>query len=626
MRKASVLKNAKPLAMGLLLPFLMLAAPVDISAGTDIGAEDYHQLLLGYSDSAEQPSSLAVGDFDGDGIDDLAIGVRYEDYRNVNNTGIVSVFYGASDIRDLPDPAFVRQDEDVYFYGGAENDCIGFIVAAGDLNNDDIDDLVVMAQQDSDYENSKIYVLYGPLGSENALLSNEADVEISRDDAAYFAAMAVGDMNHDGIDDLVIADVLTGILSEAPYHVSRKDVGPHGAVYAVFGKTVALPGTIDLDSTSVLTITRDSDTEAFQAYSLAIGDVNGDDYGDLAIGAPKDDGIMTSLEKAGRIHVVFGKDWGTTTAASIETDEDVVIYGAVGGDRIGGWLTSTSVAAHPLDIGDVNDDEVGDLIIGAPDSGLDVINGASIGKVDVVFGDASLSNKDLFEDFDLRLLLEDSNDSKNYTGYAVSVADVNCDGVGDIVASSARAYLAGGVSHSSDGAVFAVLGNSSLSGTKYLTLNGESYDADFMVFAPTIPHILGGGHMGSNLAIGDLNDNQSPDLVMGAPKGYTDNMGWSAFFFDPLCTEVFVSLDGVCGGKFPCHVKPQDGENKMIDGAVMKIAQGTYTGDLEIDFSYEIPMQGGWNSSFTQIADSSVIDGMITITGGPAVFENIAVQ
>ena len=188
---------------------------------------------------------------------------------------------------------------------------------------------------------------------------------VSNNDFSGVSVSNAGDVNGDGFDDLII-----GAWGDDPNGASS------GASFVVFGKT---------DGTAVELSAIEAGSGGFvingvsnydrSGYSVSsAGDVNGDGFDDLIIGAKGDD---PNGEKSGASFVVFGKTDGTAVELSaIEAGTGgFVINGVSNGDNSGFSVSSA---------GDVNGDGFDDLIIGAWG---DDPNGEGSGASFVVFGD-----------------------------------------------------------------------------------------------------------------------------------------------------------------------------------------------------------------------------------------------
>lgn len=302
--------------------------------------------------------------------------------------------------------------------GIGSNDFAGYSVSgAGDVNGDGLDDVIIGAPNAAES-----YVVFGKVDSTTVDLASVAAGTGGFVISGAWSGKSVsgaGDVNGDGLDDVIVG---------APGAVSFA-----GASYVVFGKT---------DGTAVELTTVSAGTGGFAMNGIVIGDssgesvsgagdVNGDGLDDVIVGA------MRANSFAGESYVVFGKADGTAVnlSAVVAGTGGFVIDGAVSLDRAG---VSVSGA------GDVNGDGLDDVIVGAylADSSFGVTGGRSY----VVFGktDGSAVDLSVIAAGTGGFVLNGIDDDDR-TGRSVSNAgDVNGDGKSDLIVSAYRANSGAG--------------------------------------------------------------------------------------------------------------------------------------------------------------------------------------
>ncbi len=301
--------------------------------------------------------AIATGDFDRDGYDDLAVGAPYED-SSASDAGVVSVFYGDRDglrwdnVQDLAQGRGGIDGSPEYY------DRFGWALAAGDFNGDGYDDLAVGVPSETlssgSYQGEgAIQVFFGSgfglnlAGDDFVHQSEIANGGSGEDGDEFGAALAAGDFDHDGYDDLAI-----GVPKE-----DLNGVVDCGAV------TVVMGGAAGLDKSRGVTLWQNGTSTLGAAESwdrfgsiLATGDLNGDGFEELVVGVPDED--VDILGAAGAINLFPGSPSGLTYNGSLYLHQSSpgVPDDAETGDRFG---QSVLVAR-------LHGATYGDLLVGAP--------------------------------------------------------------------------------------------------------------------------------------------------------------------------------------------------------------------------------------------------------------------
>ena len=380
-------------------------------------------------------------------------------------------------------------------------DGAGFsIQSAGDVNGDGLADIIIGAPYANPNGNDSgaAYVVFGKTGGLSATVELSAlsgsDGFVIRGAAAGnrfgHSVGGAGDVNNDGFGDVIV-----GAIAATPNGALS------GAAYVVFGAAssgpfVEVSGLVGTNGFSMIGAA--AGDQAGDSVS-GLGDVNGDGFDDVGIGASGND-IYNS--NAGAAYVVFGNSTfgATISLASLSGPDGAMIVGANANDFLGGSVSSA---------GDVNKDGMPDIIVGA--TGSD-IGGVDSGAAYVILGSPTFPSLIDVSSLSGGLTIAGAA-AGSLAGYSVSAAgDINGDSYGDVIIGAPFGFSSGNA-----GASYVVLGSQALGGTVQLNnLNGFN---GFKIQSQS-----GTEHFGTRVsAAGDVNFDGTADLIAGANGADTSN-------------------------------------------------------------------------------------------------------
>jgi len=406
------------------------------------------------------------------------------------------------------------------------------VVGNGDVDADGLADFLIGAPGNDEGETAagQIYLILGKTLNEEEISLQENIIFTGE---RYSAGSSLGflpDLDNDSMDEIVIGEPL------------------NKRVYIFKSQSIMTSSLQDADC-----IIEGAEAGDYMGWSIAsAGDVDGDNKGDLIIGADGRDHILDTtgtayllrgrdLDESGLIYIneistsLMGTSQGEKAGVSVASAGDVdgdglddLLIGAKGNQEMGPEVGAAYLVLaqdinfydptelpqigyqflgeNPLDeagsavagVGDINADGRDDFLIGAPSS---VYNHQGMGTVYGIFGEAMSSQQYLLSNAPIVI---EGLFPQDHTGHAVSAAgDIDQDGFMDISISSPSLYF-----HNHGGAVYVIKGSQIHQGGSF-----SVQDADFVFKGEN-----GGDMLGFSLGFaGDVYGNGSQALLIGAP-------------------------------------------------------------------------------------------------------------
>jgi FG-GAP repeat len=393
-----------------------LAHPIDLGALS--GTDGVRLVGAGQGDFSGQSVSGA-GDVDGDGHADFLIGAAGADAGGAES-GETYLIFGSTALSHPIDLGTVSGTVGLRINGIDAGDESGRVAGAGDVNSDGFDDFLIGAP---DADGGEAYLIFGgpsiphplDLGALNGTNGVRFDSAGTYDNSGW-AVSGAGDVNGDGLPDFLIGAYGAWVGMQTAF----------GNTHLIYGSP-SLTHPFDLgslDGTDGVTFVG-IDQGDMSGHSVSgAGDVNGDGFGDLLIGAPLAD--WGSDDAAGESYLIYG-------APSLAHPFDLSTLDGATGVQFDGVIDFGECGHSVSAAGDVNGDGLADMLFGAPQA--DMGSGDEVGHAYLVYGSTSISHPLALPALDgsngVRFEGPDPNDS---AGESVACAgDVNLDGLADIL-------------------------------------------------------------------------------------------------------------------------------------------------------------------------------------------------
>ncbi len=539
---------------GIVVVGLMAAgAAMNVRADYATGLADLRQTGHPQAAAGNGSAMTALGDINGDGYADFGVGVPGDSLGGTAvGAGSFSIYLGHP-ADDRPGASGILRT-----YGTHADMQLGASIAGvGDVNGDGRDDYLVGAPGATVGGITSVGRAFLYFGRVDGASVVAADLGGTQGNAAYGSSVAAaGDVNGDGY-----ADVLVG----APYFDSPAPGGANaGQVLLYFGG----PGAFDISPDAVLNPTAANSRFGFSASG--VGDMNGDSFADFVVGVPKAS-VGQTAEGAGLLYLGGPGAFDPNADLAFESNQ-----------------ANAEMGTAAAGAGDVNGDGYSDVALGAPfyDNGQ-----VDEGAVFVYHDGAAVNNV-------ADVVLERDAAGASF-GAAIAAADSNGDGYGDLVvgAPAATDRAIGNF-----GTVWMFPGSASGVGNDAFNLRGMSSTTT-------------AGRFGSALSFADYNADGFPELFVGAPTETGPSGAGQGFSYlvratRRLSNAVDTTVQGTQGGAQLGHALATgdlngDGYADVAVGLVGFDTGSTDVGRVEI----HLGAAGGFD-----IVPDAVING--STTGG----------
>lgn len=334
--------------------------------------------LLGANETRDSVgNALTAHDFNGDGRDDLAIGVQLEDIGTTRDAGAVNVLPGGANGLSTTGDKLIFQDAKRIAGSSERDDHLGATLAGGDVNGDAIDDLVIGVPDEALGTTARAGAVQVVLGAPRGLSGardrlwfqgNSGVLDSAEPGDRFAATVAVGDFNGDSIADVAAAVPFEDLGT-------RSDVGAVAVLYSTSSGPSSTNNELWSEADSAKTTGDTPNAGDAFGSALTAGDFNGSGGDDLAIGTPGNDFAGTN---AGSISVVYAS---TTGLGNPQHFTQSNLASAVGGGE------ADDAFGTALANGDYNGDGRADLAVGV--SREDLGSEPDAGAVSVVYGSAT---------------------------------------------------------------------------------------------------------------------------------------------------------------------------------------------------------------------------------------------
>lgn len=552
--------------------YIVLGREIEFTSPVDLATPGQPGNFVIAGSNAERACYAAdgAGDVNGDGLDDMLIGARNASPGGISYGGSAYVVYGKlGAFPSVLQLSALNGTDGFRIDGNISGGTLGVGVAGvGDINGDGYDDVAAGADGTDFFgsNSGSIYVVHGgsSLSSRISVSTLKGTTGFRLDGTAASDELGsvidgAGDVNGDGFEDIVFGSDL----------IDPDSVNRAGSAYVLFGKSSKFSSAIAVSGLNGTTGFRINGAEADQRLSTSAagaGDINGDGFDDIVMGAEYAD---YSGASSGSAFVVFGRSSGFASVmgvSSLDGSNGFRFDALAAADKLGSGKQSVDGGT------DVNGDGYDDIVIGASNNDT---GGTNAGVAFVVFGkrtafNSAIAASTLNGNNGFRMT---TSGAYGFLGRAVAgTGDVNGDGFGDVLVSALSATVG-----ANDGA-----------GSTFL-LYGREPDSTVFRFGAAAAQKIRGGPFADFIWAEDGNDTLegrgSGDILDGGPGTNTvtyanSNNGVTASLASPSSNtfdaegDLYYFIHNLTGSRFSDTLTGDDGKNTIKGNADADIIKG----------------------------------------------------
>jgi len=440
-----------------------------------INTTNYDAFWYGTGTGVYFGSALAVGDFNNDSYDDILAGAfNYDSWSGPNSyVGCVFLIYGQPQrfrgATNMQNPGLIppvgSNPYNWSWCGEHSGDTLGYSVAAGDINGDGYDDMLMGAPSTDHYgtglnDEGAVYIVYGNSSVYNdPNLANRWSLNVTSfvnatlygewfQDRCGYGISSGGDFNDDGYEDALFGCAYADEPSGAGNDVGR--------AYLLYGRQGPYLGQSDNVTNNASYWYGEANNDLLGSFSTSIsGNIDGDQYDDIVI--PNDYASFSPGVTEGKVYLKYGQggvQYPMGQARNISS-VDAEWYGEADGDNFGRWTRAN---------GDINEDGYDDLVVGAYER-MSPFGDSQAGQVYLFYGQSSrFSSSISAANYNSTWYGEDQQD---WLGYDIAISgDINDDGSDDIIV--------GATGWGAPGKAYVLFGNNNISLISDVFVNATS--------------------------------------------------------------------------------------------------------------------------------------------------------